>query len=216
MINKVFMFIVLVSFATPNNKLKSLILPGWGEISSGKNFRGQVFLGSEIMLWIGLLGGNNLSKQYQSDYTGFAIEHADVNWDKTDYLFAVDLGYYESLSNYNSEKRRQRSLKMRTLPSGEVVREFGYDVYPENGDFYWNWDSKENRVKYNDLRVKSVLWGKVNSFAIAGLILNRVASFIDVLFLERSRNEFGATSKIEFVKDEKVKLIVSIPLDFSF
>ena len=209
-----FILLLLLSTLFPGNKLKSLILPGWGEISSGYQTRGQFLLGTDVLLWINVLGGSDLSAQYQSDYTAYATEHAGVDWDNTDYLFAVDLGYYDSLQEYNDEKARQRSLEIRTAPSGELVREYGHAIYPENGDFSWEWDTHSRRVEYNNLRVKSAQWEKVASFAVAGLIVNRVVSVVDVLFLERTGHPTGISSHVDYKKGERVNLSISVPINF--
>jgi hypothetical protein len=172
--------------AFSGSRTKSLLFPGWGELSLNQNSRGQKLMAADIILWLTVFNGKNLSKNYESDYRAFASEHADVNWSHTDYLFAVDIGYYENLNNYNSAKARQRSLELETDLNGGLIREYGHAIYPENGDFDWQWDSDSNRKSYKDMRISSANWDKYANFAIAGLLVNRVISVIDVMYLEKT------------------------------
>lgn len=177
---------VLVSMAFSGSRTKSLLFPGWGELSLNQNSRGQKLMAADIILWLTVFNGKNLSKNYESDYRAFASEHAGVNWSHTDYLFAVDIGYYEDLNDYNSAKARQRSLELETDLNGGLIREYGHAIYPENGDFDWQWDSDSNRKSYKDMRISSANWDKYANFAIAGLLVNRVISVIDVMYLEKT------------------------------
>ena len=184
---------LLVSMAFPGSRTKSLLFPGWGELSVNQNSRGQKLMAADIILWLTVFNGKNLSKNYESDYRAFASEHAGVNWSHTDYLYAIDIGYYEDLNDYNSAKARQRSLELETDLNGGLIREYGHAIYPENGDFDWQWDSDSNRKSYKDIRISSANWDKYANFAIAGLLVNRVISVIDVMYLEKT----GASTPIQ-------------------
>ena len=199
---------LLVSMVLSGSRTKSLLFPGWGELSLNQNSRGQKLMAADIILWLTVFNGKNLSKNYDSDYRAFASEHADVNWSHTDYLFAVDIGYYEDLNDYNSAKARQRSLEMETDPNGDLIREYGHSIYPENGNFFWEWDATSNRQSYNDMRVSSANWDKYANFAIAGLIVNRVISVIDVIYLERTGKSTPIQSQIitKGIDDLQIKL----------
>ena len=58
--------------------------------------------------------------------------------------------------------------------------------YGLDWDFDWEWDNTTNRQSYKDMRVSSANWDKYANFAIAGLIINRVISVIDVMYMERT------------------------------
>ena len=109
--------------------------------------------------------------------------------DNKTYLFAVNMGHYNNLEEYNDVKERKRSHDQKYI---------GYD-------FNWEWDSYSNRIKFDKMRIRSVNYNKFARFAIAGLVLNRLVSFIDVIYIERkiksssfSSNFFGDTEKIKF------------------
>ena len=86
------------------------------------------------------------------------------------YLFEVNMGHYDSLDDYNDTKERQRLVN---------------DKYEENKNFDWQWDNSTNRIKYDNMRIKSVTLDKYAKFSIGGLILHRMVSFFDMIYLER-------------------------------
>ena len=85
-------------------------------------------------------------------------------------LITVNLGHYNSMDEYNANKSRKRQVN---------------EIYIKNDGNYWEWDSTNNRINYDKMRIKSVTYDKYAQFAIGGLILHRIISFIDVLYLER-------------------------------
>jgi len=201
----------MVGMAFSGSRSKSLFFPGWGELSISQKSRGQKLMAVDIILWLTVFNGKNLSKNYESDYRAFASEHAGVDWSHTDYLFAVDIGYYDDLNSYNSEKARQRSLELKTDLNDGLIREYGHAIYPENGDFDWQWESDSNRKSYKDLRISSANWDKYANFAIAGLIVNRVISLIDVMYLERTGKSTPIQSQIITNGKNNFQLKLSFP-----
>ena len=71
---------------------------------------------------------------------------------------------------------------------GNIIREYGHEIYPEGGKYDWDWDSESNRAKFNSTRIKSINYEKYTGFVLAGMILNRVVSLVDVILLERRTN----------------------------
>jgi len=152
------------------NKLKSVILPGYGEYSMGHETRARSFFIREAALWVFCLGSKKLANWYEDDYIAFAELHANVDMAGKEYLYTVNIGHYDSFDKYNEIKLRQRQTD---------------DVYQDGENLEWEWDSKQNRYRYNDMRLQSITFQKATNFAIAGLVIHRAISFFDVLFLER-------------------------------
>ena len=151
-------------------KLQSLLLPGWGQHSMGESKRANEYFIREAALWLIFVGCKQTSTWYRSDYTAFAELHANVDMTGKNYLFAVNMGHYNSLDDYNDTKGRQRSVN---------------DKYEEGKMFYWQWDNSTNRIKFDNMRIKSVTLDKYAKFSVGGLILHRMVSFFDVIYLER-------------------------------
>ena len=89
-------------------KLQSLVLPGWGEQTLGESKRAQSFFIREATLWLLYLSGKKTENWYKRDYTAYAELHADVDMNQKTYLFAVNLGHYNSMKEYNDTRKRQR------------------------------------------------------------------------------------------------------------
>ena len=153
------------------NKLQSLILPGWGQQTLGESKRAHSFFIREVALWLICIGGKKAANWYESDYNAFAELHANVDMEGKNYLFSVNLGHYDSFEQYNDTKERQRLVD---------------DKYGESKGLEWQWDNSENRIKYDEMRIKSVTYDKYARFAIGGLILHRLVSFINVIYMERT------------------------------
>ena len=161
-------------------KLQSLVFPGWGEQTMGETKLAQSFFISEAMIWLFYIGSVQTKNWYKSDYTAFATLHADVDMHQKSYLFAVNLGHYDNFEEYNDTKERQR------LPD---------DKYSDS-KYDWQWDSKINRIKYDKMRIKSVTASKYARFAVSGLILHRLLSLIDVIYLERQNQSVSMDTRI--------------------
>ena len=157
-------------------KLQSLLLPGWGQHSLGESKRATNYFIREAAIWLIFVGSKKSADWYESDYTAFAELHANVDMAEKNYLFAVNVGHYNSLDDYNDTKERQRLVN---------------DKYEENKNFDWQWDNSTNRIKYDNMRIKSVTLDKYAKFSIGGLILHRMVSFFDMIYLERINSKIS-------------------------
>ena len=185
---KIVLFIILVNSLlsaqlspSAKTKFQSLILPGLGELNMGYEKKARSFFIREAILWFVCIGGKQASKWYASDYRAFAELHADISMDGKDYIFAVNMGHYDSFTEYNTTKARKRQVN---------------EMYAEGQGNEWQWDSPENRIHFDKMRIQSVTYGKYASFAFGGLVLHRLISLIDVIFLERRYPDFDLTSQL--------------------
>ena len=184
---KIILFIIIVnsllsaqiSFSA-KHKLQSLLLPGLGELKMGHENRARSFFIREAALWLVCIGGNKAADWYKSDYLAFAELHANVDMDGKGYLFAVHMGHFNSLAEYNHNQQLKRQ---------------GEKIYNEEGND-WQWDNAENRIHFDKLRIQSVTYDKYASFAIGGLVLHRLISLIDVVFLERRHSKISLTPQL--------------------
>ena len=179
-ISKFFIVAMLYSFVFPQlverldyNAMKSILLPGWGESSINENKRAKLFFIGEACLWLSFFGSSSMNQSYKDNYLAFGSHHADIDlYDISDNdlsLLIVHMSQYDNMNQYNGDSDRMRN-----------------DDRYDNPKFEWNWDNRENRLSFNNLRVKSQTAGKIKTFVISGLILNRVISFIDMLYLNGS------------------------------
>ena len=185
---KILLFIIVLSSflsaqmtAAKTNKLQSLILPGLGEFKMGHEKRARSFFIREAALWLICIGGKEVSNWYESDYKAYAELHADVNMAGKDYLFAVNMGHYDSFTEYNDIKERQRQIDK---------------IYEEGQGNEWQWDNTQNRINFDSMRIKSLNYEKYARFAIGGLVLHRFISLIDVIYLERRNPKISLIPQI--------------------
>ncbi len=156
----------------------SLLLPGMGEVYAGRTDRAIPAFIAEGVLWMGFAGFTAYSGWIEDDARSFAVTHAGVRTGGKSDQYFVDIGNFDNLDAYNSMKLLDRSLE---------------ELYPKDPaqGYSWNWDSRSNRTKYNDLRVLSDEMRNASRFVVAGLIINRIWSAIQASFLVRDYNAKG-------------------------
>lgn len=156
------------------NILYSLILPGAGQWSMGYKGRAKFFMGTEFLLWVGYFGTQSYANVIQRDYHGYASVHAGVNTAQKDEQYWIDIGSSDNIYAFNEQRLRDRNKDA---------------LYPEAADYYWQWDSKESRGYYNNLRVKEHNWERRATFVVGAFVLNRLVSAIDVVRIVRKENK---------------------------
>ncbi len=156
------------------NILYSLILPGAGQWSMGYHNRAKFFLGTEFVLWVGYLGFNSYANVIQNNYQAYAAVYGEANSSGKNDQYWIDIGSADNIYSFNERKLRDRADDA---------------IYPETAAYYWQWDSRESRKSYNNLRVKEHDWEQRATFMVGAFILNRVVSAIDVIRLIRRENK---------------------------
>ena len=70
------------------------------------------------------------------------------------------------------------------------------DKYEEGKGLEWQWDDKDNRIKFDKMRINSSIYRKYAKFAVGGLVLHRLISLFDVIYLERKNMPLEFDAKI--------------------
>ncbi len=153
--------------------VKSLVLPGWGEYSLDNQIRGRIFVLSETVLLLAILGSYSVAQRQEKEYKAYAAEHAGIDLIGKDRQFWVDIGNYSSLFTFNEEHLRWRDFNA---------------LYEDNDTWAWVWDSSNNRERFENTRIASDSWRLRGSFLIGGVVLNHIVSAIDALYLSKISN----------------------------
>lgn len=172
----IFCLINLCISNAQNEKLslaKSLVLPGWGQLSESENSSAKQFFVQDGLLWMTLLGSIWTSNFYEQSYFAFAKENASIDLSDMDLQMAVDIGNYSNIEAFNESKERRR--------------EFGLVLDGNDPNNFWDWNSIENRDTFEDMRINSGISKKVGSFVIAGLIGHRIISAIHVKYIQNKK-----------------------------
>ena len=181
------------------NMMKSFVLPGLGELSMKENSRAKLFFTSEILILSTHLLGKSFRDSYIDQYTGFAELHANVNMDNRGYDFIIDMSNHNSTAEYNQNIASYH---------GENFSEYQYDNDLDN----WEWDSNKNRLEFDKMRRNSLVAGMVADFALAGLIINRIISIIDVMYLTNRKSNIDLGSYISRDRNDGVALNISFSI----
>ena len=153
--------------------VKSLVLPGWGEYSLDNQIRGRIFVLSETVLLLAILGSYSVAQRQETEYKAYAAEHAGIDPIGKDRQFWVDIGNYSSLFSFNEEHLRWRDFNA---------------LYEDNDTWAWTWDSSNNRERFENMSIASDIWRLRGSFLIGGVVLNHIVSAIDALYLSKISN----------------------------
>ena len=149
--------------------IRSALVPGFGELNLGANRRAKFFGGIELGLWLTVIESNAVMHRSRSRMVSYAAVHAGTDLEGKEHQFAVDVANYMSLHEFNEEHQRRR------LPSR---------VYPTE-DYDWVWTSEDHREHYWTYLRSRALAEKIALFAMGGMIVNRIASAIDVSYLAK-------------------------------
>lgn len=154
--------------------LYSLILPGAGQWSLGDKGRAKFFMGAEFLLWVGYFSTRSYANVIQDNYQSYASVHAGSSSLSKDEQYWIDIGSSDNIYSFNEQRLRDRNKDA---------------LYPENTVYYWQWDNKDSRKYYNNLRVNEHDWERRATFIVGAFVLNRIVSAIDVIRIIRKQNK---------------------------
>ncbi|MFC2149949.1 hypothetical protein ACFLQV_00450 [Calditrichota bacterium] len=141
---------------------RSVLIPGWGQLSAGKKIRGYTYLAAEIALIGSYLFLKRQSGWLEDDYISYARQYADVNGSHS-HQFYVDVGNWNTTQEFNEQRLRNREFD---------------NVYRSPQD-QWRWTSEENRHFFDSLRLDSDRASQTATLMIGGLFLNHLISAVD-------------------------------------
>jgi hypothetical protein len=152
----------------------SLILPGTGEAYVGRTGYTKIFLTVEAVAW-GLLLANHLNVNMQTkDYQNYGVQHAGVNPDGKDKEYWINVGFYNTIYDYNEQKRRERDVDA---------------IYEENAYNAWFWDSESNRQYYAVKRAETREMEGRAVYYVGAIVLNHLVSAINAIRVARHYNK---------------------------
>ncbi len=145
--------------------LKSIILPGWGELSMDEA-RGRWLMAADLTMLASIIGLRNYSADQNEEMKSYATLHANASAFSSDNQYWVDLGSYVSW-----QEHRESMLENR---APEKVWDEAYA---------WEWSSIENANSYRTMRRARDLAADRATLLIGAMVFNRIVSALDVLYL---------------------------------
>jgi len=145
--------------------LRSLAVPGWGHYyNDSENWtRGQVHLGADLVLIGSYFGLTLRAQNLQDQYTTYAQLKSGVPINGRSRAFQLAIGQYNNLKEYNDSQLRSRNW---------------HQVLPDVEENRWQWDSTEDRQRYQELREGSDKARNQLPAISALLVVNRVVSAV--------------------------------------
>ncbi|MCF7833062.1 MAG: hypothetical protein K9N05_05765 [Candidatus Marinimicrobia bacterium] len=167
--------LVFAQEVTPKNSmLKSIVLPGWGELSNKSN-SAYIFLGTEAALWLGFAGLRYSAHVQNIDIISYSRLHGGLTDYPDNNEFWADMGNYMSYADHEEDMLENRTPQ---------------DIW--STDYQWEWESNANLLTYDALFRKKELTLLSSEFVLTGLIVNRIASIINVRYLKQKNMQISA------------------------
>ena len=200
MIRKIIFILLLAGFSISSNSglglIKNIIIPGMGmpKTEEYQNLKKDYLL-REVVIWGTLFSSRQNSNMYENNYINYGVEYGETDVSDYNYQYAINVGDYDSFSEYNDAMLRKRLSER---------------VYPQNQGYEWDWESSDNRLKYRNMLRTSRDLDKIGDFAIAGLLIHRIVAVINYAYLMNKGKSLGLSSNI-YKKDSQ-----TIQLEFKF
>jgi len=165
--------------------IKSIILPGWGEVSQGYN-RGYAKIIADVALWTGFFYYSEESDLLTDKAFNYAVRFAGIPNMAHDTQYLTDIGKYNhsgfDARGYNAMVVATANARYQT---DSVARQDYIDENMYQDDMAWQWSATDRRSKYTTYRKKSLDYDDYASLAAGLLIVNRLASCIDLLIIRQ-------------------------------
>jgi hypothetical protein len=156
--------------ATPSRKKNvglafffSLAVPGMGELYVGDYSVGRFFTMAEAGLWLTYASFDMYGNWVRNDARSFARSHGGVNTQGKDDQYFVDVGNFIDIYEYNEKKLRDRQPDK---------------LYAVSPEYFWKWDTDENRSRYRELRISHDRAFNNVRFVVAAVIVNHIVSAV--------------------------------------
>ena len=151
--------------------IRSFLIPGWGQKYIGAKTSARTFFTAELALWTSFVVFQLRGHWLEDDYRLYGETHAGLEaGGKADQYF-VDVGNFNNIDDYNNAKLRNR----------DVAGLYDRQIY------FWQWNNEANRLRYDDIRVRSESAYSNAGFVIAGVLANHVISGIHAAYLAGRR-----------------------------
>lgn len=166
----------------PLAMLFSAALPGTGQMYMGSQKRGEALLWLDGAVWATWAGLRWYGGARENDARLVAAREAGADLGQTESRYYKALEAYDNADLYNEQVRADARAR---FPDDPDAQHSYYDSLGYFGRQAWNWSSDSARIGFWQTRRSGRSAMQVAGFAVAGLVLNRLASVIDCAFFAR-------------------------------
>ena len=155
--------------------LKSLILPGWGQLSTGHHTQAAVFLGIEAATWASWITLQRQGHLREDSYVETARLYAGVDLKGQDERIRRYVGQYQSQEVYNQYVVRREAAYFIDDPAEQAAYIAEHSL---GGAQTWNWTLYEDFLRYREQRRSSEAAYHNSEFVIGFAVVNRLVSAV--------------------------------------
>jgi len=187
---------------------KSLVLPGWGEVSSNHS-SGYFFIASEALIW----SSKFYCKQEQNlkDEQSYlqALKYAHINRD-----VSFDETYIELLKRYNSSGFESGGYNEQVLkqavelfPDSKEDQDLYIETHKIPDEKAWNWDDRYKRHDFAVMRKRILQYSNYLKISTGLLLANRLFSLINLTRINK-------VMKMDVSLNKNLDTVVSLKISF--
>lgn len=180
----------------PLAMLCSAALPGTGQMLMGSQKRGEALLWLDGTIWATWAGLRWYGGTRENDARLVAAREAGADLGQREPRYYKALEAYDNADQYNEQVRSDARSR---FPDNPEAQHAYYDSLGYFGREAWNWSSDSARIGFWQIRRSGRSAMQVAGFAVAGLVLNRLASVIDCAFFAR---EPGLAGRVQLMPSE--------------
>ncbi len=171
--------------------LLSLLVPGAGHMYADADSRGEIFMGTEVAIWVGYIAFNTYGHWKEDDYIRYATRYAAIDPTGKDDEFYRNLTFYDNRDEYNK--------------SGRII-DPSSPYYEPNSGYDWYWESDSRREEYRSMRNASKTAFRKATFMIGMAVFNRILSGIDAFRIAQKKSSEMTDDSFFGVKNVDVDL----------
>jgi len=153
--------------------LKSLVLPGWGQIATGHKTQAAIFLGLEAASWASWITFKNQGAMREDSYIETARIYANVDLEGQDEEMRRNVGQYQSNEVYNQYIVRRDAAYFIEDPAEQEQYIADHELH---GAQAWHWTYFEDFERYGEQRRSSEAAYHNAEFVVGFAIVNRLVS----------------------------------------
>ncbi len=168
--------------------LKSLLIPGWGQITSDRQY-GYAMLTGEALVWISLYYFDREADIKHRESYEYALNFAHIQPGTYGNDYFSHLGRYQSsgfeAGGFNAMIREKA---MELFPHDPIAQQQYIDANIYDEGLSWNWDSVNKRRNYNSIRIQIRNNRSYVKVFTGVLIFNHLVSAVDILRTHSSQS----------------------------
>ena len=183
--------------------IKSLLVPGWGEMTFRSYEKAKIFMFSDVVAMGGFLIFKSLNIKYDKSALLFASKNAGADGSYFNKSYLESLEIYTSSEDYNNYIK----IKARDFFPNDIEKQKEYiEEHSYKGKKAWLWKSDSLRIEFKSIRREAKKYGIRSNVFFGTAILLRIISAFDTRFFTNPypRIEIEDSNKIKIGIEYKI------------